>query len=501
MELNIFNTGGKFIEAKELVKEVYQSDNRPWVVGFSGGKDSTAVVQLVFQALSELDSSVLKKKVYVISSDTLVETPLIIDKITRTLGRIQQKAIELGLPFETQKVRPKVEQTFWASIIGKGYPTPRQKFRWCTDRLKIDPANRFILDKVDQFGEVVMLLGVRDSESSTRAAVMQSHTIEGKTLMRHSTLSNAFVFAPIRSFNVDDVWEYLLQYESPWGDDNNELLQLYQDSSSECPLVVDKEVKESAGSCGNSRFGCWTCTVVNEDKALSGFINNGVDWLRPLYDFRNFLVEIREDRSKRQKHRMNGEVYLTSNLGGVTEEEIEAGKYPYIEKADIKQFIKENNINLATIEDLDIYVRDDDGSFKRFGVGPFTLSAREEILRNLLRTQKAVQKLHDPTIELITFEELKVIRKYWHDDLQWEDRLPQIVEEETGQIYDWHHDDRPVFKEDQITDLETLCQEEGVNLNLLKQLISVEKDYSGVKVRRGLFQAFDKTLKQDFLHL
>lgn len=500
MELNIFNTGGKFIEAKELIKEVYLADDRPWVVGFSGGKDSTAVVQLVFQAISELDKAVLKKKIYVISSDTLVETPLIIDKITRTLGRIQDKALELGLPIETHKVRPKVEQTFWSSIIGKGYPTPRQKFRWCTDRLKIDPANRFILDKVNQFGEVVMLLGVRDSESSTRAAVMQSHTIEGKTLMRHSTLTNAFVFAPIRSFNVDDVWEFLLQYESPWGDDNNELLQLYQDSSSECPLVVDKEVKESAGSCGNSRFGCWTCTVVNEDKALSGFINSGVDWLRPLYEFRNFLVEVREDRTKRQKHRMNGGVYLTSNLGGVTPSEIIEKKYPYIEKDQIKQYIEDNNINLATIEELDIYIKDGD-TFMRIGVGPFTLKAREEILRRLLRTQQEVRKLYDPNVELITFDELKAIRKYWHDDLQWEDRLPLIVEEETGESYDWEHDDRPIFKEDQITDLENLCQEEGVNLNLLKQLVSIEKDYSGVKVRRGLFQAFDKTLKQDFLHL
>ncbi|QYK60763.1 DNA phosphorothioation system sulfurtransferase DndC [Paenibacillus sp. S25] len=497
MELNIFNTGSKFIEAKELVKEVYLADERPWVVGFSGGKDSTAVVQLVFQALSELDSSSLSKKVYVISSDTQVETPLIINKITRTLGRIQSRALELGLPIETQKVRPKVEQTFWASIIGKGYPTPRQKFRWCTDRLKIDPANRFIIDKVDQFGEVIMLLGVRDSESSTRAAVMQSHTIEGKKLMRHSTLRNAFVFAPIRAFNLDDVWEFLLQYESPWGDDNNELLQLYQDSSSECPLVVDKEVKESAGSCGNSRFGCWTCTVVNEDKALSGFINSGVDWLRPLYEFRNFLVEIREDRTQRQKHRMNGEVYLTSNLDGISDIE----SHPKIYKSEIKQYIENNNINLATVEDLDVIVIDDDGSNKRFGVGPFTLNAREEILRRLLRTQKAVRKLHDPNIELITIEELKAIRKYWHDDLQWEDRLPQIVKDETGEDFDWQHDDRPVFKEDQLTDLETLCQEEGVNLSLLKQLISVEKDYSGVKVRRGLFQSFDKTLKQDFLHL
>lgn len=493
--LNIFNTGTKFIEAKELVKEVYLMDERPWVVGFSGGKDSTAVVQLVFQALQELSSSELHKKVYVISSDTQVETPLIIDKITRTLGRIQEKALELGLPVETQKVRPKVEQTFWASIIGKGYPTPRQKFRWCTDRLKIEPANRFILDKVDQFGEVVMLLGVRDSESSTRAAVMQSHTIEGKKLMRHSTLRNAFVFAPIRTFNVDDVWEFLLQYESPWGDDNNELLELYQNSSSECPLIVDKEVKESAGSCGNSRFGCWTCTVVNEDKALSGFINNGVDWLRPLYEFRNFLVQIREDHSKRQKQRMNGEVYLLPFNEEPTAEQT------VVEKANLKEHLDTNNINLATVEELNILIREEDGSLKRLGVGPFTLKAREEILRQLLRTQKQIRELHDPSAELISLEELKVIRKYWHEDLQWEDRLPLIVEEETGEVYDWNHDDRPVFKEDQLTDLETLCQEEGVNLSVLKQLISIEKDYSGVKVRRGLFQAFDKTLKQDFLHL
>ncbi|CAH1224412.1 DNA phosphorothioation system sulfurtransferase DndC [Paenibacillus sp. JJ-223] len=498
---NIFETGSKFVEAKELVKEVYQADERPWVVGFSGGKDSTAVVQLVFQALSELEPSALKKKVYVISSDTQVETPLIIDKITRTLGRIQDQALSLGLPIETHKVRPKVEQTFWASIIGKGYPTPRQKFRWCTDRLKIEPANRFILDKVDQFGEVVMLLGVRDSESSTRAGVMQSHTIEGTNLMRHSTLRNAFVFAPIRSFNLDDVWEFLLQYESPWGDDNNELLQLYQDSSSECPLVVDKEVKESAGSCGNSRFGCWTCTVVNEDKALSGFINNGVDWLRPLYDFRNFLVQIREDRTKRQKHRMNGEVYLTTNLGDIDPNDL---SHPRIYRSEIKDYIEQHKIDLASVEELDVLIFEDenpDAAPKRFGVGPFTMKAREEILRKLLQTQEEIRRIHDPNVELITFEELKAIRKYWHDDLQWEDRLPLIVEEETGVVYDWHQNDRPVFKEDQVTDLESLCKEEGVNLNLLKELISVEKEFSGVKVRRGLFQAFDKTLRQDFLHL
>lgn len=117
MELNIFNTGSKFNESRELVKEVYLSDDRPWVIGFSGGKDSTALVQIVFQALSELPPNQLNKKIYVISSDTQVETPLIIDKITRTLGRIQTRALEMGLPIETQKSKTKSR----ANILGFYY--------------------------------------------------------------------------------------------------------------------------------------------------------------------------------------------------------------------------------------------------------------------------------------------------------------------------------------------------------------------------------------------
>ncbi|MFD0672232.1 DNA phosphorothioation system sulfurtransferase DndC [Cohnella sp. GCM10027633] len=495
--LNIFQEDTKFTDTKELIKDIYLADERPWVVGFSGGKDSTAVVQAIFNALMDLQPEQLTKKVYIISSDTLVETPLIINKITTTLGKMQDSAIELGLPIETHKIRPSIEKTFWASLIGKGYPSPRQKFRWCTDRLKIEPANRFILEKVSQFGEVIMVLGVRDTESASRANVMQQHSIEGKNLMRHSTLPNAYVFAPIRNFSTDDVWEYLLQSGlSPWGEDNNELLRLYQDSNSECPLVVDKEIKESAGSCGNSRFGCWTCTVVSEDKALSGFINNGVTWLQPLYEFRNFLYHIRNDRNARQKQRMNGQVYLLSHIEGI---DLDAAEKIHID--DLGTYLANNNIDLANAEDLNLLIIDHDGELKQLGVGPFTLKAREEILRKLLQAQKKVQDLHDPSIELITIDELKVIRQYWEDDLDWEDRIPTIYEEETGLRLDWEENDRPALAEDQITDLERLCMEENISLSVIKKLISIEKNYSGYKVRRGLQKEFEKTLKQDFLHL
>ncbi len=439
------------------IQDVFLADERPWVVGYSGGKDSTVVVQLVFEALRGLKPEQLHKKVFIISSDTLVETPLIISSINKTLLQIQNLALETGIPIETHKVKPTADKTFWSSLIGKGYPSPRQKFRWCTDRMKIDPANKFILDKVSQFGEVIMVLGVRDSESATRAQVMESHTISGKTLMRHSTLTNAYVYAPIRDFSLDDVWNYLLSNQglTPWGTDNNELHALYQNSSGgECPLIVDKDIKESAGSCGNSRFGCWTCTVVKEDKALIGFIESGEAWMKPLLGFRNWLSNIRDERDYREKHRMNGSVY----------------------------FIGE-------------------GEERELGLGPFTLEARKMILEELLVTQKNTQNPYDPDYKLIQEDELRMIRKYWLEDGDWDDSLPTIYRKVFSEDLDWEYDDdRPMFEQDQITDLELLCNQHDVDFDLLKKLVGIEKNYLGFKVRRGLLQDFNRVLNQDKVH-
>ena len=438
------------------IQDVYLSDERPWVVGYSGGKDSTVVVQLVFEALRGLKPEQLHKKVFIISSDTLVETPLIISSINRTLLQIQNLALETGIPIETHKVKPTADKTFWSSLIGKGYPSPRQKFRWCTDRMKIDPANKFILDKVSQFGEVIMVLGVRDSESATRAQVMESHTIDGKTLMRHSTLTNAYVYAPIRDFSLDDVWNFLLSNNgmTPWGTDNHELHALYQNSAGgECPLIVDKDIKESAGSCGNSRFGCWTCTVVKEDKALIGFIESGEDWMKPLLKFRNWLSDIRDNRDYREKHRMNGSIYFVG-----------------------------------------------EGEDRELGLGPFTLEARQMILRELLITQKNTLNPYDPDYKLIQEDELRMIRKYWLEDGDWDDSLPTIYQEVFGEDLDWEYNDRPMFEQDQITDLELLCNQYDVDLDLLKRLIGIEKNYLGFKIRRGLLQDFNRILNQDKVH-
>ena len=239
------------------VLEVYLADSNPWVLGYSGGKDSTATLQLVWMAIKSLPETKRHKTVYVISSDTFVETPVIVGHIDTNLDAINAAAKREGLPFEAHKVVPEITDTFWVCLLGKGYPAPTTRFRWCTERMKISPADKFILGRVAEFGEVTMVLGARRGESATRDQVMKNREIQGSKLRKHSSLPNAYVYAPIEEFSTNDVWTYILQGEngrSPWGANNSELVGMYKSAAGgECPLVVDN----STPSCGNSRFGCF----------------------------------------------------------------------------------------------------------------------------------------------------------------------------------------------------------------------------------------------------
>lgn len=433
-------------EKHEEIRMVYLNDNRPWVIGYSGGKDSTTVVQLVFNALKELPREKLHKPVYVITSDTLVENPLVIDFISNNINNIETQAKIDNIPITSHIVKPANDNTFWTLLIGKGYPSPRQKFRWCTDRLKISPVDNFIKEKINEFGEAIVVLGVRRSESSTRAGVIDSHNIEGKILKKHTSTNNAFVYAPIEDFLLDDVWTYLMAVDSPWGGDNGQLLALYQDSqdASECPLQVDKD----APSCGNSRFGCWSCTVVKEDKSLRGFINNGHTELRPLLALRDKLYEIRNIPEYRMKRRMNGAMYSVTNAEGE----------------------------------------------RKIGLGPFTMEARQELLRDLLVAQE------ETSFNLIQDFELEQIRQIWLDNGDWEDTLPKIYKDVTGKDFGQDYSERPLFTSNEVEVLKSICEEEEVSVELIKKLIDIENSFYGMKYRSGILNEIGKMLKQDWVH-
>ena len=205
------NLAGGVKPVLEAIRETYAQDGRPWVVGFSGGKDSTCTLQLIWQSLKSLPKAKRTKPIHVISSNTLVETPAIVSYIKNTIAAIEDAARQDGLNIRACIVEPRVTESFWVNVIGRGYPAPTTKFRWCTERLKIHPADRFIKDQVAAYGEVVLALGVRSAESATRAQVMALRKIEGQRLRTHKTLAGALVFAPIEDWTTDDVWSYLLR--------------------------------------------------------------------------------------------------------------------------------------------------------------------------------------------------------------------------------------------------------------------------------------------------
>lgn len=517
-----------FERTKKVIKELYLNDNIPWVIGFSGGKDSTTVVQLVVESLLELQGEGINidKKVYVISSDTMVETPLIISSISIALKKIENFADSNKLPIVTEMVRPAINNTFWVNLIGKGYPVPNQSFRWCTDRMKIAPSNKFITEKVSEFGEAIVLLGVREGESNSRDRVIQSHTIEGKQLMKHQTLSNAFTFAPIRDFDVDDVWNYLLNNKSPWGGDNEELYKLYSDSTvGECPLVIDSETKEKSGSCGNSRFGCWVCTVVTEDKALTGFVENGETWLAPLLKYRNWLTKNRDNRSMRMKRRSSGGIY-TVNIKEVkksdgdyliipkksgrekVEIKIEVNKnfltgsdgtvYDLVSEETISEYIAKNNIDLDQGEMREFIVKSED-RYKQLGLGPYTFEARYLMLSKLLTLQQSILN-SGREVELITKEELKEIRRQWYKKGIVEDRVCQIYEDVFGQALDCEINDFDLISPKNHKLVSEFCDLNGIKFKPLFDLLEAENRNKGKKIKENMQDIIHTILTKDYLH-
>ena len=435
------------------IQEVYLSDNRPWVIGYSGGKDSTTALQLVWYALSELPEEKRSKPVFVISSDTLVETPVIVDYITSTLEKINKKAAEAKMPFTAFKLTPRIVNSFWVNLIGKGYPAPSIQFRWCTERLKIKTADRFILESVTKYGEVVMILGVRKGESSTRDHVMDQYKIPGSVLSHHSRFAQSYVYTPIEEFSVDDVWTYLLQKPSPWGNNNRDLLALYKNAQDgECPLVVDTDTTP----CGNSRFGCWVCTVVQKDRSMTALIESGEDWLEPLLEFRNELADTQIPEKKhlyREFKRMDGKVKV-------------------MERADGLHIIR----------------------------GPYTLEYSKYQLRKLLEAQVSVRENGpNPNYSLILPEELYEIRRIWQTQRSdWEDPVARIYKEVMGTDLDWAKDDLGAFSQSENELLKKICTDRKIPLRLVTKLLDVEQQMQGMTRRSSIYNRINEVFAEDW---
>lgn len=343
----------------EILDEYRKPHGFPWIIGFSGGKDSTLVAHLVFDILATLAPHERTRDVHLVSNDTLVESPLVISHIDVVQADIRQAADAWRLPMHVVTTRPDGDATFWVNLIGRGYPPPNRSFRWCTDRMKIQPTSRYIREQATASGEAILLIGVRRSESATRAATVARYD-NGERLHPHNDLQNCMVFRPIVELTTDEVWEYLAFNAPPWGGSHSALFKLYMDAgAAECPSVMSQDDSASCGT-SSSRFGCWTCTVVEKDKSLAGFVEAGFAEFGPLVAFRDWLASIRDEPNRRMARRRNGRMTVTAD--GV------------------------------------------------FIPGPFTLETRQEVLDRVLAMQA------DMGERLISDEEVARIKTIWAED-------------------------------------------------------------------------------------
>jgi DNA sulfur modification protein DndC len=434
----------------EEIRELYQWDEIPWVIGYSGGKDSSAVLQLIWLAIRELPPEKRSKPIHVISTDTLVEQPVVAAWVSASHKKMQASAAEQGMPITPHKLTPDVKDTFWVNLIGKGYPAPRKLFRWCTSRMKINPSNTFIRKVVQECGEAILVLGTRKAESQRRGLNMAKLELKRvrERLTPNKSLPNSLVYTPIEDWTNDDVWLFLMQVKNPWGHTNKSLLGMYQGASTdgECPLVVDT----TTPSCGNSRFGCWVCTVVDKDRSMEAMIKNDDEkvWMTPLLELRNDLGDFSKEPERRDYRRMSGRVQIFH-----------------------------------------------DGLIR----GPYTKESREYWLRRVLEAQRDVRELGPSEfrdIELISLPELHEIRRIWlYEKHEFDDSLPTLYEEIGGDAFPVTVSDDTLLRSEDWSILEEVCGGDQELFQLQASLLDIEREFRGMSRRAGIFEALEDRLR------
>ncbi len=417
----------------ELIDQYLDEDRnvRPWIIGFSGGKDSTVLLSLVWFALQKIRKEklgVLRRLVYVVCNDTLVENPVIEEYVTTVMQKIQRSAKEQSLPITVVTTTPQIQDTFWCCVIGKGYPVPNNAFRFCTEKMKIKPTSNFIASQIVADGEAIILIGTRLSESQQRAKSIKKHDIKGHRLSKHPLNPNTFTYAPIKELMLEEVWYIINAIPSPWGFDNQILFKIYTDASAddyECPTVI---TNDSHRSCGQSRFGCWVCTVVKEDKSMAALIKNGVEWMQPLLNFRNRLVANRNISENRNETRRNGQ--LAVDVTGHNQ-------------------------------------------------GNYTMKYRTQILRELLTIQRDTQQYRS-SIGLITSQELITIQVMWYRDDNFTITVNDIYNEVYG--YDMQNDN--IGLQERLL-LERSCNNPK-HYTLIQELLALQKNKALLMKKHGL---------------
>lgn len=376
-----------------IIDEYTNGEEGNWAVAWSGGKDSTATLSLVVNALHRVPKEQRTRKIYVVMSDTKVENPMLESYMHSQVSALSEYVRRYELPIEVKLVHRKLEDSFFVLTIGRGYFLPLNNGggRWCTDRLKLRPQN----EAYQTIKPTLIVLGTRTGESANRAASIEKWRTE-QHYGKHTDIETARTFMPIVDWTVEDVWGYLTADVMGWTS-SIPVRRLYREATGECGLQSPKEMEEKIRlakmeSCG-ARFGCWLCPVVTSDRSTEEMTDYH-GWLAPLTEYRDFQAMV-------------------------------YGQYKPLRP--VGQTRKERSKELRKWEEINAKVKrvtksgyNRRGQRMKDGQGTLTVSARRLLLQQLLGTQDKVNELRKQEnlepIELITQEEINYIRREWDVD-------------------------------------------------------------------------------------
>jgi len=269
---------GMIETAQRGIESMLQRGYNRWYVMYSGGKDSTAALVLTLEALKDTDASV-----EVLYCDTQLEIPTLYQFAQEFIGFLATRGVK------TTVLTPDPEESFWVLVIGKGYPMPHNGFRWCTARLKVRPVERYMETVAEQESQGLVVTGVRFGESDARDLRLKLSCSRGGECGQgiwfdESSRLGLGYFSPIVIWRECDVWDFLTFIAPKWGYPTAGISAVYQGRE--------------------TRFGCWTCSVVSQDRTMQKIVAVEPQW-RPLLELRNWLVAFTRNPENRVR-RPNG---------------------------------------------------------------------------------------------------------------------------------------------------------------------------------------------------
>ena len=259
----------------------YGERYRHWAIAYSGGKDSSATAAFVAWAIKS-GKVPAPESLTVLYADTRQELPPLQTTAMKFMDALRADG------FDARVVLPALDDRFYVYMLGRGVPPPKNRFRWCTPQLKIEPMQAALAQRRAEVGEkFLMLTGVRLGESAARdqRIAISCSKDSGECgqgwfqVMPGEAVSDTL--APLLHWRVCYVWDWLTFGEHRYwmlGD----IATVYGDDE--------------------ARTGCVGCNLASKDTALENLIKTD-EWahLRPLTELKPLFQELQRPRWRKRK--------------------------------------------------------------------------------------------------------------------------------------------------------------------------------------------------------